>query len=214
MSKILKRLVIAILGVVSATAVILIVMDIWRPQTPLPAPRVHEAPAIIAQPSEPPPPPTCRYDGDTGGYASRSKVYAKLDRDASFAFLIVANSKRLCFEPEGPRVGPNSGQAIRVLAKSRQADEVFKELVATATPAGQLYGLIGLYYTDRGAFTREAERLRGVTDVSVDSLSGDLGDRRTVAEYIDLGPGKVDMVHGSIPYWALGRSLGKPQTTE
>ena len=50
--------------------------------------------------------------------------------------------------------------ALRVLARSKDADAAFKELVAHAAPAGQLYGLIGVSRTDPAFFRAQLERFR------------------------------------------------------
>src|SRR5438046_1771652 len=54
---------------------------------------------------------------------------------------------------EYPRIGEagirSEGYlALRVLARSKNADAAFKELVAHAASAGQLYGLMGVSRTD------------------------------------------------------------------
>ena len=49
--------------------------------------------------------------------------------------------------------------AFRVILSHRRAAELFPELYATATPAGKLYALCGLYFTDPAAFAREVPRM-------------------------------------------------------
>jgi len=54
--------------------------------------------------------------------------------------------------------------ALRVLARSKSADRAFKELVAHAASAGQLYGLMGVSRTDPAFFRAAIERYRKRAD--------------------------------------------------
>jgi hypothetical protein len=56
--------------------------------------------------------------------------------------------------------------ALRVLARSKNADAAFKELVAHAAPAGQLYGLMGVSRTDPAFFRAQLERYRKLSSVT------------------------------------------------
>lgn len=62
--------------------------------------------------------------------------------------------------------------ALRVLARSKNADAAFKELVAHASPAGQLYGLIGVSRTDPAFFRANLERYKKQSAVTTSVLNG------------------------------------------
>ena len=66
---------------------------------------------------------------------------------------------------EWPFVGPGASDsggylAMRELSRSLNADAAFKELVLRGSPAGQLYGLIGVRRTDPLFYERNAWRCR------------------------------------------------------
>jgi hypothetical protein len=50
--------------------------------------------------------------------------------------------------------------AYRILMKEPEADAAFKSLLANATPAGQLYALCGIYFTDHEFFLTEVKQQR------------------------------------------------------
>ncbi len=52
--------------------------------------------------------------------------------------------------------------SLRVLARSKSADAAFKELVAHAAPAGQLYGLMGVSRTDPAFFRAVLEHYKNL----------------------------------------------------
>ena len=54
-------------------------------------------------------------------------------------------------------------KAFRLLLWQPGADGAFKQLIARGRPAGQLYGLCGVYFTDHAYFVEAAERFRGIT---------------------------------------------------
>jgi hypothetical protein len=57
---------------------------------------------------------------------------------------------------------PNEVLAWRVIFHSANRDQVFTELLATASVPGQLYALTGLWFADSRDFARAAEQLRHV----------------------------------------------------
>lgn len=71
--------------------------------------------------------------------------------------------------------------AMRILRRSLAADDAFKELLRSGTPAGQLYGLCGLYHTDPAAFSAALPRYRRSMD-SVGLFWGCILDRKNVAD--------------------------------
>jgi hypothetical protein len=54
--------------------------------------------------------------------------------------------------------------AYRILLKEPSADAAFKSLLESATPAGQLYALCGVYYTDNQFFLTTVEKHAERTD--------------------------------------------------
>ncbi|HJW94449.1 MAG TPA: hypothetical protein VJ901_12600 [Thermoanaerobaculia bacterium] len=76
---------------------------------------------------------------------------------------------------EYPHIGAagtasNGFLALRVLAKSKNADAAFKELVAHAALAGQLYGLMGVSRTDPAFFRTVIEHYKELNEpVSVEN---------------------------------------------
>lgn len=64
-------------------------------------------------------------------------------------------------------------KALRVLLADSHAVDAFQQLVADAKPAGQAYGLLGLYIKDRDAFEPVASRLRdALPEPRVQVMSG------------------------------------------
>lgn len=71
--------------------------------------------------------------------------------------------------------------AMRILRRSVAADDAFKELVRSGTPAGQLYGLCGLCHTDPFIFSATLPRYRRST-ASVGFFWGCTLDTKRVAD--------------------------------
>jgi hypothetical protein len=63
-------------------------------------------------------------------------------------------------------------------------DAAFKSLLTEAKPAGQLYALCGLWFTDPIAFKTEAERLKKANG-QVDTLFGCVGMKERMADLIE-----------------------------
>jgi hypothetical protein len=86
---------------------------------------------------------------------------------------------------------PQEVYAFRTLKDDPMADAAFKSLLKEATPAGQLYALCGLWFTDPGAFKTEAERLKRANG-EVDTLAGCVGMKSHMADIIESTvPGAV-----------------------
>src|SRR5215471_2850170 len=85
------------------------------------------------------------------------------DGERSFQVLLQASA----FENDELGLARDSSQlvnAYRVLRKERYADAAFKRLLETATTAGQLYGLCGIYYTDYDFFLTVVNKYAERTD--------------------------------------------------
>jgi hypothetical protein len=79
------------------------------------------------------------------------------DGERSYQILLLA----LEFEDDEIGFAQDSSKlvnAYRVLLKERDADAAFKSLLDKATPAGQLYALCGVYYTDHDFFRTVVEK--------------------------------------------------------
>lgn len=73
--------------------------------------------------------------------------------------------------------------AFRVLLQEPAARSAFTRLVEHGSTAGQLYGLAGLYFTDRDRFDKEVTRLAG-SKQSVDTQFGCSSTRVSVAALV------------------------------
>jgi hypothetical protein len=74
--------------------------------------------------------------------------------------------------------------ACRALSAEPGADSAFKALLGEATPAGQLYALCGLYFTDHAFFLEKAAACRNRTD-SILMQSGCLGFGQPMSAIIE-----------------------------
>ena len=104
------------------------------------------------------------------------------DGERSYQVLLLA----LEFEDDEIGIAQDSSQlvnAYRVLLKERYADAAFKSLLAKATPAGQLYALCGVYYTDHDFFRTVVERYAARTDY-VKTQLGCIGRSMRVADLV------------------------------
>ena len=54
----------------------------------------------------------------------------------------------------------SKARSFEILVNEQDADQAFKSLLANAPIAGKLYGLAGLFYTDRSSFESEVKRWR------------------------------------------------------
>jgi predicted metal-binding membrane protein len=152
----------------------------WEPvELPVPA-----SPPPVAT-GELEPPRDCEVRDDPGGYASRPMA-GSLSPKAREAFVLLANAEMLCWEVVGSNARvPDTAPAFRALAKDARAAEAFRDLVASATLSGQLYGLAGLYLTDSPAFAKEAIRYEQMgTDVSVLSQFGCVVNDERVGPFV------------------------------
>jgi hypothetical protein len=78
---------------------------------------------------------------------------------------------------------PNEVMAWRVIFFRADAESIFKNLLETATPAGQLYALAGLRFSNSRVFSRTAARLEGRRDL-VQTVRGCIAGRQTFAELV------------------------------
>lgn len=93
--------------------------------------------------------------------------------------------------------------AYGVLLQQAEADEVFKQLLKQATPAGQLYALCGLYFTDYPFFLAAVEAYRNRADC-VNIQSGCLCWGKPVSEIVEQkSPNAVRLSdpHQSLAVW-------------
>jgi len=100
-----------------------------------------------------------------------------------------------------------------VLRREKDADAIFKDLLARANLAGQLYALCGIYYTDPDAFQHAIDGYRKRTD-SVTTFSGCILSRTPVEGLIEhAGPRAVRLKGPSdtIDAW-LKREGSSPQS--
>jgi hypothetical protein len=79
---------------------------------------------------------------DSAGYAARSRVYRALGSESRAALLLLANSDLVA---DRSAARPAALAAFDRLTGERLATFVFRDLVLSAPPAGQVYGLCGLY---------------------------------------------------------------------
>jgi hypothetical protein len=110
---------------------------------------------------------------------------------------------------------PGGFAAMTILKRSRDADAAFKELVRSGTTAGKLYGLIGVYRTDRDFFESHVRPLATSSEV-VGVLVGCVVEPERVSSIVDYtgprGLGYVDIVDGR--YSAMFFDLPFDQKTE
>jgi hypothetical protein len=82
-------------------------------------------------------------------------------------------------------------QAYRVLLKEKDADAAFKALLERATPAGQLYALCGIYYTDHDFFLTVVEKHKVRSDY-VRTMFGCIVSKIRVSSIVEVkGPNVV-----------------------
>jgi hypothetical protein len=83
-------------------------------------------------------------------------------------------------------------RALRALLRSSDASARLEALVSHASPAGQLYALLGLHLRDRAAYTRALQALRD-KDVKVDTMRGCIaGSESFHALVSEIEQGKYD----------------------
>ena len=122
---------------------------------------------------------------------------------------------------------------FNTLLEEKNADAAFKAIVKKGTPAGQLYGLSGIYFTDHAHFKNRVERF-GISDKMVDKLSGCIVGPVRLAQIVFsksknaaiIKPGEtieqfwktnkktyvLDIANGGYP--ALFRHYGKSKSTK
>ena len=89
-------------------------------------------------------------------------------------------------------VGGPSAQAcaFRTVLDQPDADRLFKQILTRARPAGRLYALCGLYFTDHERFLKEIPSYRKSAD-SVATFSGCLMGRAPIASLVELSGARV-----------------------
>jgi hypothetical protein len=96
--------------------------------------------------------------------------------------------------------------------KEWSADEAFKSLLEKATPAGQLYALCGVYYTDHAFFLRIIDKHKIRSDY-VKVQSGCIGGNMPASKIVEMdAPNVIRLAHPeqSISEWEDNhRELGK-----
>lgn len=98
------------------------------------------------------------------------------------AFEYLRTAERLEMPTVGFLVARSRGYlAMRILRRSVNADAAFKELLQSGTPAGQLYGLCGLYHSDPIRFSSALPRYRADTG-TVEMFWGCIIDTHKVSE--------------------------------
>ena len=113
--------------------------------------------------------------------------------------------------------------ALRIVNRSADADALFKRLIDEASAAGQMYGLVGVYRTDRAYFRSVLPRFASRSDM-VSTMVGCIMISERVAEIVTVGHALVvrdgetladavkrqphattDIAHGGYTAWYLGR---------
>ena len=95
-------------------------------------------------------------------------------------------------------IPPPTVEGFRVLIEEPEADAAFEALLAEANLEGQLFGLVGIYFTDPTRFDRYAAPYRR-SNVKVDFRSGCVGRRTTARELTG------EIADGSLPHSIRGR---------
>jgi hypothetical protein len=95
-----------------------------------------------------------RYAGDVGHFARQSSVFPKLSAKGQAAFLALANAREWSAAFDDSRVEYPNTRAFNSLLYEAYGAEAFAELAESATIYGRLYGLCGLYFTDRDALVK------------------------------------------------------------
>ena len=78
---------------------------------------------------------------------------------------------------------PPEALAWQAVARSVKADSLFKALVQTPSPVGQLYGLAGVYWTDTSAYPLLAAHRRSQSG-SVSTMVGCIARYVSIAEVV------------------------------
>lgn len=127
-----------------------------------------------------------RYSGDTLDYASSSSALRSLQQKNHDALVELANAVSFVDRDSGcwwctPDGTPVYVRAFEDVASDPGALLAFQELALTATPAGRIYGLCGLYYADSAAFPGTQARLNQTSETVLVSESYDVLREASVA---------------------------------
>ncbi len=122
-----------------------------------------------------------------------SDVYAGLSPAAQEAYATVRDAPYFSDACVGfACIPPPTVEAFRVLIEEPLADKAFKSLMNEASIEGQLFGLVGVYFTDADRFARYASRYQH-SGAKVDFVSGCVGRRTTARELVD------EIIQGRLP---------------
>lgn len=131
---------------------------------------------------------------------------------------------------EHPRVGiagaPSHGfVAMIILNRSRDADAAFKKLVRSGTMAGKLYGLIGVYRTDRRFFDSHVKSFAASSE-EIGLFSGCVIGSERVSSIVDYPNAErtghadavptryVDIAHGGYSAMFFDAETTDPETAK
>jgi hypothetical protein len=122
-----------------------------------------------------------------GGFQQFSTLQLSSEGQKAYQVLLTANR----FEDDADDVIACAAQpsklveGYRILLKEPSADRAFKNLLERATPAGQLYALCGIYYSDHPFFLAVLEKHTERTDY-VNTQFGCIGGRMRVSDIVKL----------------------------
>jgi hypothetical protein len=147
-----------------------------------------------------------KFRGDLVGFARSSTVYPMLSDRGKLSLLVLANAKVFVMDAIGYAGSlPPQARAFRNLLKEARAADAFSELVGSASPPAQLYGLSGLYLVDRDNYEKHAVQLRR-GNARVRTFIGCSLDEQAVAYVIGKGnPDRWEIAGGWWPLALAGR---------
>lgn len=122
----------------------------------------------------------------------------ELEGDARDAYAILKEAPMFCSTMVGAGgATPKEVDAFRTLLRHPMGDAAFKSLISEAKPAGKLYALCGLWFTDPAGFKTEAEKLKQ-RNTEVETLIGCIGMHKRMADVIESKePGAVRLKDNS-----------------
>jgi hypothetical protein len=115
----------------------------------------------------------------------------RLTRESAFEILLKTDTFASTHVSADGRLSTQA-RAFRRVLDDPEASSAFGDLVRRGRMAGQLYGLLGLYLTDRAEFDREVGRYRHSKE-PVNTLMGCIGDEWQVSAIV------VDIESGIFP---------------
>ena len=116
--------------------------------------------------------------------STQSFSLTQLSQEGQAAYQTLLAAKQFEADAIGYAAQPsNLVAAYRSLLKEAPADGAFKALLDRATPAGQLYALCGIYWTDRAFFLSVVDKHRSRSDY-VKTQFGCIGGRQPASGII------------------------------